>query len=202
MLDDIFLEKVKEITRLHDEAFEHYQKFDQHCKISDGSISVHVEFGSVHERREMESLVPRITLTIYSYVVGVPEEEQFEAPRYYFETIDEALEKVRKWHARAMEWNPSEEEQAEWDQMASDFLTTLVEQGRLSIYEIDEEGNSHTVIEGNPISTVNSDITCAHCGAEVAEGEIDGTTYCNCGRVAFYTRNGHTKLLAYPEDIL
>jgi hypothetical protein len=202
MLDDIFLEKVKEITRLHDEAFEHYQKFDQHCKISDGSISVHVEFGSVHERREEPDFAPRISLAIYSYVVGIPEEEQFEAPRYYFETIDEALEKVRAWHARAMEWNPSEEEQAEWDQMASDFLNTLAEQGRLSIYEIDEDGESHTIIEGNPISTANSDIACVHCGAEVAEGEIDGTTYCNCGRVAFYTRNGYTKLLAYPEDLL
>ena len=202
MLDEIFLGKVKEITRLHDEAFEHYQKFDGHCKISDGSISVYVEFGSVHERRENEDFVPRISLAIYSYVVGVPEEDQFEAPRYYFETVDEALEKVRAWHARAMEWNPSEEEQAEWDQMASDFLNTLTEQGRLSVYEIDEDGNSHTIIEGNPVSRIKSDITCAHCGTEVIAGDTDGTHYCDCGRIALYTKNGHTKLLAYPEDLL
>lgn len=202
MLDENFLNKVREITRLHDEAFEHYQKFDQHCKISDGSISVHVEFGSVHERRENGNLTPRVTLTIYSYVVGVPEEEQFEAPRYYFETVDEALETVRAWHARAMEWNPSEEEQAEWDQMAEEFMSSLASQGRLSIYEIDGEGNSHTILEGRTTSTIKIETACAHCGTEVIEGEVDGTTYCDCGRVALYTNNGHTKLLAYPEDVI
>lgn len=80
-----------EIQRLHDEAFEHYQKSD--CagwKSGEGAVSVH--FGNFWERDEGQ----RPACSVYSYALG-PNRD------HYFDTIGEALEAVQGWHKAEME---------------------------------------------------------------------------------------------------
>jgi hypothetical protein len=195
MLDETFLNKIAEITRLHDEAFAHYQKFDQHAKISDGSVTVELHFGNVHERREANGPVkPRISVGLYSYVVAIPREEDYSAPSYYFDDVDEALEAMAIWHARAMDFNPSEEEQAELDQFASELIENLLNSGKLKIYNI---GSGET-------SEINAEnITCNSCETSLnSQGKQDGTYYCDCRRVALQIELGYTRVLGYPGDMI
>jgi hypothetical protein len=195
MLDEVFLNKIAEITRLHDEAFEHYQKFDQHAKISDGSVTVELHFGNVYERREAKGPIkPRISLGLYSYVVAIPREEDYSAPSYYFDDADEALEAMAIWHARAMDFNPTAEEQAELDQFASELIENLLRSGKLKIHNIGE-------YIGEPETNAET-ITCNSCESCLdSEGKQDGTYYCDCRRVALQIELGYARVLGYPGDM-
>lgn len=194
MLDKIFLNKIAEITRLHDEAFAHYQKFDQHAKISDGSVTVELHFGNVYERREVSgSIKPRVSVGLYSYVVAIPREEDYSAPSYYFDDVDEALEAMAIWHARAMDFNPSDEEQTELNQFASELIESLLSSGKLKIHNI---GGSDEPKTNPELITCNSCETCLD-----SEGKQDGTYYCDCRRVALQIELGYARVLGYPGDM-
>lgn len=138
MISSEDLEKVKKITRLHDEAFWHLQQFDGHAKSSDGAVSIEVEFGNVWERQD-GPVEPHVAVAIYSYVVAsdTPSYPNFGQRSHYFETVDQALEVVTEWHAKAMSYNPSEEELKEIDELASDIWEVIKD--KTTIYEIFSE---------------------------------------------------------------
>lgn len=87
-------EKLKEIRRLLKEAYDHYFKHgDGHCKSAEGQISVH--FGNYWD--DKDDLVIR-SVEIYSYVFG-PHRSHF------FDSLDEALETVKRWHKDEMNYD-------------------------------------------------------------------------------------------------
>ena len=95
-------EKLLEIRRLLKEAYDHYFKHgDGHCKSAEGQISVH--FGNYWE--DGDDLIVR-SVEIYSYVLG-------PTRSHYFDSLDEALETVKKWHKNEMTYDY---EQAEKDE--------------------------------------------------------------------------------------
>lgn len=120
------LDKIAEITRLHDEAFEHLHKFDGHAKSSDGEVSIEIGFGTVWERRHGK-IQPSIGVSIYSYVVAsdTPSYPNFGQRSHWFATVDEALQVMREWHAKAMAYNPSPEELAEIDAFAAEMWDVI-----------------------------------------------------------------------------
>lgn len=111
--------KLREITRLHDEAFWHYHKYDGHAKISDGAVHVDVRLGTVWDR-ETGPVEPEITVSIYSYVVATSGDRNHE-----FESVDEALAAMVEWHAEAMAYNPTEDELAEMDVFAAEMWDAI-----------------------------------------------------------------------------
>lgn len=100
-------EKLQEIRRLLKEAYDHYFKHgDGHCKSAEGQISVH--FGNYWQ--DKDDLVIR-WIEIYSYVFG-------SGRSHSFDTIDEALDTVKRWHKEEMEFDyekAAKEEQEAWD---------------------------------------------------------------------------------------
>ncbi len=116
------LDKIAEITHLHDEAFWHLHQFDGHAKSSDGSVQIHLEFGNVWERQE-GPVEPRVSVAIYSYVVAssTPSYPNFGERNHYFETVDEALQVMKEWHAKAMSYQPTEGELKEIDDFAAEM---------------------------------------------------------------------------------
>jgi hypothetical protein len=127
MITQEMLNKVAEITRLHDEAFWHLHQFDGHAKSSDGNISIEIGFGNVWNRKEEEKSSPSIGVSIYSYVVAseTPSYPNFGQRSHWFETVDEALKVMREWHEKAMAYNPTEEELAEIDAFAMELWDTI-----------------------------------------------------------------------------
>jgi hypothetical protein len=138
MISQEDLDKVAEIARLHDEAFWHLQKFDGHAKSSDGAISIEVEFGNVWERQD-GPVRPHVAVAIYSYVVAsdTPSYPNFGQRSHYFETIDQALEVMTEWHAKAMSYQPTEEELQEIDDFAREMWEVIKD--KTTIYEIFSE---------------------------------------------------------------
>jgi hypothetical protein len=124
---DVF-DKVAEIRRLHDEAFHHYQKFDRHAKSYDGRIKLVLDFGTVWE----PNAPPVLAVKVESYVVLSSWREN------YYETIDDALEAMRMAHAKAMDYNPTEDELAEMDRMAEEFIQSLIDQRKLTVIDVEE----------------------------------------------------------------
>lgn len=122
MITQEILDKIAEITRLHDEAFAHYQKFDGHAKSGDGFVKIEIGFGTVWDRQD-EKIEPSLSVTIYSYVVAseTPSYLNLGSRSHYFETVDEALTVMREWHAKAMAYNPTEAELAEIDDFAAEM---------------------------------------------------------------------------------
>lgn len=86
-------EKLLEVIRLHDEAYEHAMQFDGHHKSSEGYVSV--SFGTIFDR--YEGLRPGQVngVEIFSYVLG-------PSRLHDFDTLDEALATMREWHADEM----------------------------------------------------------------------------------------------------
>lgn len=83
--------KLFELQRLLAEAYEHYFKYsDGHCKSSEGAISIHYPSFFWHE-----DVRPKPSIEVYSYVFG-------PSRAHHFDSIDEALEVVRAWHADEM----------------------------------------------------------------------------------------------------
>ncbi len=135
MISKEILDKIAEITRLHDEAFWHLHQFDGHAKSSDGSVQLHIEFGNVWERQE-GPVDPRVSVAIYSYVVAsnTPSYPNFGERNHYFETVDEALQVMTEWHRKAMKYNPSEDELREMDNFAAEMWDLIKD--RTTVMEI------------------------------------------------------------------
>ena len=129
------LDKLNEITRLHDEAFWHLHKFDGHAKSSDGSVSLQIEFGNVWERQE-GAVPPRVGVSIYSYVVAsdTPSYPNFGDRSHYFETIDQALEVMVAWHSKALSYNPTEQELQDMHDFAQDIWEVI--RDKTTIFEL------------------------------------------------------------------
>lgn len=132
------LNKVAEITRLHDEAFWHYHKYDGHAKSSDGFLGLEIRFGTVWERAD-GPVSPTISVNMYSYVVAseTPSYPNFGDRNHYFETIDEALNVMREWHAKAMAYQPTEEELKEMDDFASEMWDVIKD--KVTIIDVTKE---------------------------------------------------------------
>jgi hypothetical protein len=135
MISKETLDKIAEITRLHDEAFWHLHQFDGHAKSSDGSVQLHIEFGNVWERQE-GPVEPRVSVAIYSYVVAsnTPSYPNFGERNHYFETVDEALQVMTEWHRKAMKYTPSEDELREIDNFAAEMWDLIKD--RTTVMEI------------------------------------------------------------------
>lgn len=135
------LDKIAEIARLHDEAFWHLHQFDGHAKSGDGSINIEIGFGTVWERREAP-VSPRVGVGIYSYVVAsnTPSYPNFGQRNHYFETVDEALQVMKEWHAKAMSYQPTEEELQEIDDFAAEMWDIIKD--KVEVIEVtDGEAN-------------------------------------------------------------
>ena len=128
-------EKLAEISRLLDEAYKHYFSYEGHCKSSEGYM--HVEYGNYWDRSENPTELKVKSVHIYSYVFcrqGRSED---------FDSIDEALEVVHGWHADEMAYDPNTPEALEnnrlMDEMAGEFIQSMMESGRLTVIDIDKE---------------------------------------------------------------
>ncbi len=120
------LDKIAEIARLHDEAFWHLHQFDGHAKSGDGTVQIYISFGNVWERSE-GPVVPSVSVGIYSYVVAsnTPSYPNFGERNHYFETVDEALQVMKEWHAKAMSYQPTEDELKEIDDFAREMWDVI-----------------------------------------------------------------------------
>lgn len=129
------IEKLQEISRLLDEAYTHYFTYEGHCKSSEGFISI--EYGNLWDRQDNPLQLPIKNVHIYSYVFCT------EGRSQDFDTLDEALETVRGWHAREMEYDPNTpeaiENREEMDRIAGEFLSTMMEKGKLTIIDVTPE---------------------------------------------------------------
>lgn len=142
MISQEDLDKIAEIARLHDEAFWHLHQFDGHAKSSDGSIGIEIRFGNVWERQE-GPVAPSVNVNIYSYVVAseTPLYPNFGDRNHYFETIDEALQIMKEWHAEAMAYSPTEEELKEADELASDLWEIVKD--KVTVIEVTPKDVEH-----------------------------------------------------------
>lgn len=131
------IEKLQEISRLLDEAYKHYFSYEGHCKSYEGHISI--SYGNYWDRQDNPTSLPVTGIHISSYVFGGIDRGQD------FDTIDEALEAVRSWHTEEMAYDPNTPEAIEnrrlMDEMAGEFISKMMDQGRLTIIEIDGDGN-------------------------------------------------------------
>jgi hypothetical protein len=125
------LDNLTEIQRLLDEGLKHYLTYESHCKSSEGSVTVEWDFGNSWERFE-GPVTPKLSCSVYSYALG-PERS------HYFDSIEEALEEVRKWHKAEMEFTPDEDYGEQMDAIAKDFIEAMGD--RLTIVQIDRYGN-------------------------------------------------------------
>lgn len=92
-------EKLLEIIRLYDEAFEHAVAEDGCCKSSDGCVQV--SYGTVHDRREGLTPGDVAHVDIYAYTLG-------PSRWHSFDSLDHALATMRDWHKAEMEHDYSE----------------------------------------------------------------------------------------------
>lgn len=129
------LEKLAEISRLLDEAYKHYFSYEGHCKSSEGFISI--EYGTYWDREKNPLELPVKNVHIYSYVFCR------EGRSQDFDSIDEALKTVQEWHANEMAYDPNTPEAIEnrrlMDEMAGEFISKMMDQGRLTVIEVGEE---------------------------------------------------------------
>lgn len=132
------IEKLQEISKLLDEAYKHYFEYEGHCKTSEGAISV--EYGTYFDRSDDPTNIAIKNVNIYSYVFCRQGRDQ------NFDTIDEALETVRGWHAEEMAYDYNSPEaianQQEMDRISGEFLQKMMDDGRLHIIELTQEEDS------------------------------------------------------------
>ena len=123
--------KLAEIQNLLDEGLEHYLQYESHCKSSEGYVSV--SLSNSWDRRDGKNPVG---VEVYSYALGPNR-------GHYFDSIDEALEEVRKWHKAEMEYDYNAPEQIEareeLDKVASIWIDEMQKDGRLEIHIIGKE---------------------------------------------------------------
>ena len=148
MISQEMLDKVAEIARLHDEAFWHLHQFDGHAKSGDGAINIEIGFGTVWSRDDKKTQ-PSIGVSIYSYVVAsdTPSYPNFGQRNHWFETVDEALQVMTEWHAKAIAYNPSPEDLAEIDAFAAEMWDAIKD--KVEVIEI-----VHNDTEEDPSKTV------------------------------------------------
>lgn len=124
--------KLREIHELLDEAYAHYFEYEGHCKSSEGFISV--EFGNLWDRKDNGLTITNVH--IYSYVFCK------EGRSQNFDSLDDALETVRAWHAEEMAYDYSAPDEVaareEADQLAAEFLQNMHDQGRLHVINADD----------------------------------------------------------------
>jgi hypothetical protein len=128
-------EKLEEIQRLLDEAYDHYFKYESHAKSYEGSIAVH--YNNYWDRRNDEAGLKIKYIEISSYVFCRQGRQE------HFDTVDEALATVREWHRDelAYDYNTSEAVAAreELDKLATVWVEEMMESGRLEVHMIGEE---------------------------------------------------------------
>lgn len=128
-------QKIQEISRLLDEAYKHYFEYEGHCKSSEGSISI--SYGNYWDRDGDPTKIPVQNVNIYSYVFCRQGREQD------FDSLDEALETVRGWHAEEMAYDYNSEEaienREEMDRISAEFLQTMMEKGKLTIINVTDQ---------------------------------------------------------------
>ena len=91
------------IRKLLKEAYDHYfENTDGHCKSQEGHISV--EFGNYWEDQECQMKITSVN--IYSYVFG-------NSRSHCYDTVDEALEVVKRWHKEEMATDYAEQRRLE-----------------------------------------------------------------------------------------
>lgn len=129
--------KLQEISRLLKEAYDHYFEYEGHCKSAEGQLEI--SYGNFWERENPYDLSIK-SVYIYSYVFC--REGRSES----WDTVDEALEEVRRWHADEMAYDYNSPEALEGKrldrEMAEEFLKKMMDSGRLTIINIDEEEDS------------------------------------------------------------
>lgn len=102
-MDNKDFQKLLEIRKLLKTAYDHYfDNSDGHCKSQEGHISV--EFGNYWEDKKCEMKVTSIS--IYSYVFG-------NSRSHCYDTVDEALEVVKRWHKEEMNTDYEEQRRLE-----------------------------------------------------------------------------------------
>jgi hypothetical protein len=128
-------EKIEEIQRLLDEAYDHYFKYESHAKSYEGRVGVF--FNNYWDRREDGPGLKIKYIEISSYVFCRRDRQE------YFDTIDEALATVREWHKDEMAYDYDAPEEVasreEADEMFGAWLKEMQEDGRLHIHTIGEE---------------------------------------------------------------
>lgn len=149
------IDKLVEIQNLLDEGLAHYLTYEGHAKSSEGHVSLN--FDTSWARR---AGAPQLTVSVYSYVLGPHRSHDFDS-------IDEALAEVRKWHANEMAYDPDTEENLaaaeEWDNIAHEFITQMQEEGRLHIVEVGQEDPNISTICKKCGGTEVDDLGCFDC---------------------------------------
>jgi len=139
-------DKLQEISRLLKEAYDHYFQYEQHCKSSEGHITV--DYGNLWERGESENLKIK-GVEIYSYVFCR------EGRSQYFDSVDKALEIVREWHEDELsyDYNSSEEVESRWvmDEAAEEFFEELMSSGRLKVINLPAPNSDEGDVHGFPV---------------------------------------------------
>ena len=95
------MEMLRKIQHLLDEAYAHYfANSDGHCKTSEGEISV--SFGNYWDRLTYGVSNQDLEVNgvdIYSYALPSP------SRNHHFDTLEQALQEVQKWHDEEMTTN-------------------------------------------------------------------------------------------------
>lgn len=124
-----------EISRLLAEAYAHFFSYEGHCKSSEGHISL--EFGNLWGR-ENPTRFGVTGISVYSYVFCT------EGRSQAWDTIAEALETVREWHAVEMAYDPNAPEEVAGrkaaDAAAAQFLDEMAAAGKLDITIVNVSG--------------------------------------------------------------
>jgi hypothetical protein len=128
-------EKLEEIQRLLDEAYDHYFKYESHAKSYEGKIAVH--FNNYWDRRKDSPGLKIDHIEISSYVFCR------QGRHEYFDTVDEALAAVQEWHKDEMAYDYQSDEavamRQEMDDIAAEFINNMNEQGKLQVYLLGNE---------------------------------------------------------------
>jgi len=126
-------EKLEEISRLLDEAYNHYFQYESHCKSSEGHISI--EYGNLWDRKDDGLKINNVH--IYSYVFCR------EGRSQDFDSLDNALATVREWHKDEMAYDYNAPEvlaaRDELDNLATVWIDEMIESGKLEIHMVGEE---------------------------------------------------------------
>ena len=105
---------LEELMRLHDEAFEHWMKIDPCHKSSEGAVTL--QLTNTFERQDGEPPLRIKGVEVFAYVVGPNR-------HHYFDSLEEALRAVTKWHRETMKVDPEErlrEEAEAWAAVLND----------------------------------------------------------------------------------
>jgi hypothetical protein len=128
-------EKLEEIQRLLDKAYDHYFEHESHAKSYEGRIAVH--FNNYWDRREDGPGLNIKYIEISSYVFCRKGRHEF------FDTIDEALSTVREWHKEEMAYDYNAPDVVAGNEklkkLAAQWVEEMESEGRLHIHMIGEE---------------------------------------------------------------